>query len=282
MLFLRENRPEIKLSYSLVEASKQLKITPTALLEYASKKKLRAYVKLPDNVFVCSVHSDAVDIDDSVITATKNIRQFWPLDELEAKPVNMDGFNIEGLLLNTLDCIKILRNPNYRKRLFDYGIKFNFGVELIKPVPGNFSVKEKFLKPEGWKIAFYPRNKDITFNSGIGYSRPQGIDFKLDEIYIIGDDLLQALVDSFDINIYVSELFVGSHLIGNRPAYFSEKLNYIIDCSRKRWADIEQSEEHLFYEQREAVENDLREKGFERTKTNGASRRALLVTRKPW
>ncbi len=233
MTFIRTRRPRLDGTfYPLTDVAKRLSLHPETLVDEAIHGKIKLFVRIPHGLTPYSVHQDAIDISDPLIQADKVARRFGAPDPLDSMPVNMRDYGLVGLLLCPIDCVKLRNERSLRHSLFCAGVRVTmiYG-NYVNPIQRNMLFKNSRLGTEGWRIACYPSNIGPTFVAGIGYSKPTEFEIKLDDIEAITTSV-ELFLDDIDTNHFIRELIVGGHIvhIDDRPTYFSNRLNHVLDA----------------------------------------------------
>lgn len=287
MDFKKLVRPKIKGKYCTIDfLAKVLKSTPEDLLDAACEGRLHVFVQRPDATRICSVHADALDLEDQQLYLDKVLRRLPPpdrdesepietpprkldesqsLDPDESQPLNMSAFDIEGLRLSRFDCQQIREKQRFTQHLFSSGLKARYGwVDPVEPIRGHVRYFDKrTLRPEGWSLACYGLTQPISFLEGIGYSRPQGVELSLDKLMVTTDDVDQY-VDTLNPEYLVSEFIVDGRIaIDKLPSYVSRKLIYLIEANQMYWGDCVPTDVNKVRAIQEATRTHLKSADFQ-------------------
>ncbi len=273
MTFTRTQRPKLdKTYYSLAHLAELLPVPADQLIESAAEGILELFVRVPDQCGVYCVHVDGVDPDDVQELASRKIRGISPT-EIEARPDNLTKAGIEAFVLSQGDCRKLRNEQVIRQRLYAKGLRQigNWGQEQLPTYPNCFH-RVKTLKPEGWRLACYEDQGPALYSRGLGYSKPVGIELSVDKLFATAQ-AIKSFFDAIDTNVFVSGLIQDGQIVEDRPAYFSKKLNHLLDGSDIFWRTAKPSVDaeftgrrsrsiehfkdpdfHAFFEQGEAAE----------------------------
>lgn len=244
-------RPKIEGKYCTIDyLAMLLKSSPEDLLDAACDGRLQVFVQKPDAFRVCSVHADALDLENEQIYMERVLRRLPPIDPDESKPieippldpeesqpVDMSASMIEGLRLTRFDCQQIREKQRITQHLFPSGLKVRFAwVDDIQPIRGHFRFSgRETLRSDGWSLACYGLKQPIQFLEGVGYSRPQGVELSLDKLMVTTDDV-DRYVDTLNPSYLVSEFIVDDRIATDRlPSYVSRKLIYLIETNEMYW-----------------------------------------------
>lgn len=234
--FLRRRRPDLPETYCpLSELAELLPVPVEFFIALAVRGDAELGVRLPDRVAVFSVHEDAVDLDDPIVDQSKFLRKVPNPSSDESAPVPMAKQGIDAFLLTSADCLDVLRRRVIRKRLFARGMKCDGPYwATIDPVARGYFTKAKTLSDSGWSLACYPVDTDIPFSATSGYARPVGIEVSRDTVFATTQSV-ERLLNDIDVHRYVKDLLADGDVVVERPKYFSEKLNYVLDTGEKYW-----------------------------------------------
>lgn len=219
----------------MAELAKLLPVPVDVLIARAVFGEVHLFVKIPDRADVFSVHAEAVDLGDPLVDLSRFLQGASLPDRAAAAPVEMKSDGVQALQLSPADCLHVLQNRPVRQCLFECGFKSEGAYwSLVRPRVRNFFSAKKVLSDAGWRVACYPAGAEIAFSDTAGYARPIGLDLARDAIFTTRESVGMFL-DGIDANKYVGDLLVDGDVIVDRPSYFSEKLNYVIDTSEKFW-----------------------------------------------
>lgn len=248
MNFTKIKRPTFQnATYPLKDLADRLSTSTDNVLDAACADKLRLFIPVPDRATICSVHEDAVVLDDLDSLQTRAARMVQAPDPIESRPVASLLLGVDGLMLSYLDCQRIREKGIHRQRLFRSGVRIDGSLSKeIVPLTGNFAFQgQRRLDRERWYFAFYSEDVPAFFIDGRGYSKPMGIDIRREDLLVSLPEI-ERYLDTLDINVYLEDLFRDGDVVTDRPKYFSDKLNCMIDAVEKYWRRLDPSERDKF------------------------------------
>ena len=237
--FLRHERPGLdKAFYSVAELADLLPVPVDFFIARAVLGEVQLFAKLPDRANVFSVHAEAVDLGDPLVELSKFLRGASLPDRAAAAPLEMKSDGIQAFRLGSADCLHVSQNRPIRQCLFECGLKSEGAYwSLVGPRVRDFLSAKKALSDSGWRLACYPAGLEIAFSVTAGYSRPIGLDLTRDAIFTTRESV-ETFLDGIDANKYVSDLLVNGNVVVDKPAYFSRKLNYLIETAERYWGEF--------------------------------------------
>ena len=232
MHFIRSPRPRVDGTFvRLTEFAARYSLPLEGLLEQAVTGKIKIFVRIPTGLDAYSVHQHGIVSSDPTICVDKVVSRVGRPDPIESMPVNMVNQGLIGLLLSRLQCNKLRDERFVSLSLFDHGLAVRLThVDEVDPIQRNLLHKDKKLRPEGWKIACYHSGSPPTFVDGVGYTAPEILEIEWDDLFATAASV-ELFLNDIDTNHFIDDLIVDGHVvhIDERPAYFSPRLNQLLD-----------------------------------------------------
>lgn len=273
MNFARKKRPQFQnATYTLKDLADQLSTSTDNLLDAACADKFQLFIPVPDRATICSVHEDAVVLDDLDSLQARATRRVQAPDPIESHPIASSLLGVDGLMLSYLDCQRIREKGMHRQRLFRSGVRIDGSLSKeISPLTGNFTFQgQRRLDRERWFFAFYSNDVPAVFIDGRGYSKPIGIDIRREDLLVSLPEI-ERYLDTLDINVYLEDLFKDGDVVTDRPKYFSDKLNCMIDAVEKYWRRVGPNDRDKFDSKAQDVKDYL-ETEFKKILSEGEAR----------
>lgn len=230
--------------------SRDLKIPITAILQSAADGMIPLYFStFPHNYTCLTVHKQRIDSHhDTQSKASKEVKKNKKTNNAEKSEVktSIDSIGmpiekIEGVVLSQEDCHQLILHKRLSQRLFPaVMIKDLAGYNIFPAIRGP-GLKTPPSEAKQWMIACY--DKDQMFDPNSKQCLPTLISFDIKpwQLSLRGEDvhrLVHIVFNSATSILPILHLDKDTNLVDvatNRPAYFSEKLNYLIEASERFW-----------------------------------------------
>lgn len=258
--------------------ARDLQLSVAMILQCAAERMLHLFFPTYPHDYACiSVHKKRIDADQDASSAKAKakktetkVKKNGRTDlKLPAKAFSMDIDEIAGLILSEEDCQQLLHHHRISQRFFPAAIwKCMGSYEAVLPIR-EISIDNVSSDANEWMIACYDKAK--TSESNIDGAFPDLINFdigiKSSQLFATGEcvhrfmEIIYSPRCVFPLIVLDKDSGIGD-LTTDRPVYFSEKLNYLIDTSERFWRRKDPIKPCEYEERRQKVFDALERKDF--------------------
>ncbi|MCC1497943.1 hypothetical protein [Alcanivorax sp. 1008] len=251
-------------TYTIKKLAEDLKIRQDDILDAISMEKLPAFYRVPYDVDVYCANKEAYDW----VTKEKPVSDFMEKSGQEEteqiQPVAMDSDQIHGFVLTQKQSLKLKLHKIIQVGYFDEAISLNMEnpEKAFKRERITFGKKKAYLDNGRWCFVMYQKNTTPEHIFGCGLSQPAYVDVEIEDLIVTTFDI-QKLIDEYDIDEYIADLFEKDKMMCPRPDYVSKKLGYIIDGIEMYYSNIsEDSSLDVFRQQEQKFSQYLQSRDF--------------------
>jgi hypothetical protein len=258
--------------------ARDLQLSVATILQCAAERMLYLFFPTYPHDYTCiSVHKKRIDADQDASSSKAKVKKTRTKAKTKSgtdlnapvKAISMCVNEIEGLILSEEDCQQLLHHHRISQRLFPAALwKYMGSHEAILPIRER-GIDTASSDADEWKIACYDKAK--TSDSSIDGAFPALINFdisiKSSQLFATGESVhrFMEIIYSprcvFPLILLDKDSGIGD-VITDRPVYFSEKLNYLIDTSERFWRRKEPIKPCEYEERRQKVFAALGSKDF--------------------
>jgi hypothetical protein len=236
-------------SISISDLACELQLSVATILNCATEGIIPFFFPTFPNDYAClSVDDRRINIDQTFSQSTENVKRAKTTHQINietaakvaVRSIMMGVDKIEGVVLAGEDCRQLIEHQRLSQHLFPAAVwKSLAGYDFLQPIHG-LSILGRRSDNEKWKIACYDRAQSTDLN--IGQRVPMLIRFNIKpwQLFTRGEDV-HRFKEIIYSPCYITALleqdkyFDCVNVIAERPAYFSEKLIYLIETSERIW-----------------------------------------------
>lgn len=228
--------------------ARDLQLSVTAILQCAAEGMIPLFFSIYPHDYACiSAHKKRIDADQDASPPTANAKKaktrasLKPETKVSIKGISMGVDEIEGVVLSLEDCQQLVHRGGLSQRYFPAAVWKNMGAyEVLWPTRG-LGTNTTPSDADEWQIACY--DKAQTADSNIDGRFPALINFDIKswQLFATGEDVHRFIDIIHHSPECISSLLQHdkdtglTDVIAERPAYFSEKLLYLIEASERFW-----------------------------------------------
>lgn len=236
---------QINDSMSIVELARDLRLSTATIVQCAAEGMLPLFFPTFPHDYTCfSVHKQRIDADQDAVSATVKVKKVKTHVETETK-LSVQGLSmgidkIDGVVLSREDCHELLHHHRLTQRLFPAAVWRNLGgYDVLQPIRG-LGINKTPSDANEWQVACYDKAQTPDLGMDGRFPTPICFDIRPWQIFAIGEDV-HRFVDIIRSPRCITALLQQDKdsglvdVVADRPAYFSEKLIYLIETSERFW-----------------------------------------------